>query len=173
MKRMLFALICIAFAGTVLAQEKYPAPTPPNPDQKFNSMLYQYWALTAAAINLAKANGISPFEYGKSVGKLFAPTWGLTDFDKMVKGMMNNFEMMRRKNDSQPVAKENNDGSVSIIADDHTIHDYFTRKPFNITYDEFLQYFSGIFQYIAKDRIQGKTSFDHQDSLLIFTVKRQ
>jgi hypothetical protein len=172
MKQVFLTLLCMAVAAGLLAQEKYPTPTP-TADQKFKRAVNQYWSLTAAAINQAKANGITPYDYGKSIGKLYAPTWRNPDFDGFVKGMLWNFEMFRAPQEKQAVAKENSDGSVTLSMDDKVIHGFFANKPFNVTYDEVLDYYKGITEVFASDIIQGKTSYKHQDSVLLYTFKRQ
>jgi hypothetical protein len=172
MKQIFLGLFCIAIAASLLAQEKYPTPTIPL-DQKFNRSVNQIWALTAAGINQAKANGISPYDYGRSIGKLYAPTWGNRDFDGFVKGMLGNFEYLRTPQEKPAVAKVNPDGSVALITDDKVMHTYFDRKPFNVNYEECLQYFNGILDVFASDIIHGKATYEHQDSVLVTTIRRQ
>ena len=172
MKLIISMLICFSIAGGLLAQEKYPVPKP-TIDQKFNRTLYQYWALTAGAINLAKSNGITPYVYGKSMGKLFVPGWGKPDFDGVIKSTLMNMEYMRRSKDTPPVAKENQDGSVSIIFDDDTWHDYFAKPMFNVTYDEFLDYFRGLSEVLASELVQANVTMERKDSILVSTYRRK
>ncbi|MGE5519694.1 MAG: hypothetical protein ACM3VS_07185 [Candidatus Dadabacteria bacterium] len=171
MKQLFFTLLCMAFTSVLLAQEKYPTPTL-TPDQKFNRSVNQYWAITAAAISQAKVSGISPYNYGKSIGKLFAPTWRNPDFDGFVKGMLWNFESFRLAQEKPPVAKENADGSVTLMQDDKRMHTYFTNTPFNVSYEEALDYFKGITDVFASDIIHAKGSFEHQDSILVYNFKK-
>lgn len=172
MKQIYLTLFLLAVAGGLLAQEKYPTPTP-TADQKFNRAVNQYWVLTAAAISQAKANGISPYEFGRSMGKTFALTWGNPDFDGFVKGMLWNFEMFRAPQEQQAVAKENPDGSVTLRMDDRVLHGLFANRPFNVTYEEALDYWKGITDVFATDLIGGKISLEHRDSVLLYTIRRQ
>jgi hypothetical protein len=69
------------------------------------------------------------------------------------------------------MVRENQDGSVSIITDDNSSHDYFPEGGL-ISYDEFLKYWKGIVDVIAE--YKGATAtIEHQDSLLVFTFKRK
>ncbi len=114
MKKYLTIIICLALACDLLAQEKYSVPVFTG-DQKHEGMLRQFWYLAAAGCNFAKTHGVTPYEYGKYVGNLFAPTWGAAnDFEGYVRGMIYNFEFMRLNSMAALVVKENEDGSVSI-----------------------------------------------------------
>ena len=172
MKCILLTLLSIGLGASLLAQGKYPTPTLTT-DGKFDRSVNQYWYLTAAAINRAKSSGITPFEYGKSIGKLFATTWPSTDFDKFISGMLWNLEMVRGLKERQAAAIENPDGSVTLTMDDKVIHDLFSRKPFNVSYEDCLDYWNGLSKAMASDLFKGTSSFEHRDSVLLFTFKKQ
>ena len=124
-KTILSVVTCILLSGLIVAQEKYSVPVRTG-DQKHARTLFQLYWSQAAAISFAKEHGISPFEYGRYIGNLAAPTWGPgNDYEALVKGIIYNVENFRHVSDAALDIKENEDGSVIIIANDKMMHKYF------------------------------------------------
>lgn len=162
----------LLMAGSLLAQDKYPIPVRTG-DQKHSRMVYQYWSLTAGGINFAITHGVTPYDYGKYMGSLFAPSWGAgNDFEAYIKGMIGNFESMRLTSDPALVVKEDKNGSVSIFTNDKIIHRYFPEGKGYVTYNEFIEYFKGISEPIA-DYMGAKMLIEIKDTLFVYTMRKK
>jgi len=172
MKKYLTFIICLILTGSLVAQEKYPIPVRTS-DQKHNRTLGQFCVASAAGINFAKAHGVTPFEYGKYIGNLFAPSWGAgNDFDAYVKGSIFNLENFRHVSDAVLTVKENQDGSVSIISNDKMWHKYIPDGNPYASYNEFLEYMNGLNEPIA-NHMGATFTTEIKDTLLIFTLKKK
>jgi hypothetical protein len=172
MKKYLAFITCLILACSLFAQEKYPVPVRTG-DQKHSRMIYQYWALSAAGLNFAKTHGVTPYDYGKYMGNLFAPSWGAgNNFEAYVKGMIGNWESMRLATDPGLVIKEDKDGSVSISSNDKILHRYFPEGKSYSTYDEFREYFKGVNEPIA-DYMGAKVLLELKDTLIVFTMRKK
>jgi hypothetical protein len=172
MKQYLTFIICFVLVGSLYAQEKYPIPELTS-DQKHDRTLGQFWVMTAAGINFAKTHGVTPYEYGRYMGELFAPSWGDgNDFDAFVKGSIYNYENFRHLSDALLTIKENQDGSVNIIMSDKMWHKYLPDgNPYG-SYSEFLEFMKGVNEPIAN--YMGATfKSEIKDTLLIFTFKKK
>ena len=142
-------------------------------DQKLRRIVYQYWALTAAGINFAKTHGVTPYDYGKFMGSLFAPSWGAgNNFEAYIKGMIGNFESMRLISDPKIVIKEDTDGSVKISSSDKIFHRYFPEGKGYATYTEFREYFRGMSEPIA-DHMGATMLIETQDTMMVFTIRKK
>jgi hypothetical protein len=171
MKKYLTLVIFLLLAGSLLAQEKYPVPVLTG-DQKHGNMVFQYWVMNAAGISFAKAHGVTPYEYGKYIGNLFAPTWGQgNNFEGYVKGAIYNMSFLC-PSDAGLVVKENEDGSVSIRTDDSIWHKFFPEGQGFASYDEFIEYMRGINEPIA-DHMGATITIKRQDTQLVFTLKKK
>lgn len=114
MKKLLSISICLVLIGSAFGQEKFTIPELTF-EQKHNRTMFQFWAVYAAGINFAKSQDISPYEYGKYIGSLFAPSWNKENgFDGLVNGTIYNWENFKTDADGQMVIKEKDDGSVII-----------------------------------------------------------
>jgi hypothetical protein len=172
MKKSLSLLICILFAGVLIAQEKYPIPALSS-DQKHERAVSQAWVLLASGMNFAKMHGISPFEYGKYLGNLFAPSWGDgNDFDQFVRGSIFNYESFRHVTDAPLQVKENPDGSVTVLTSEQMWHKYFPDgNPF-ASYNEFLEMIRGLNEPIA-NHMGATVTMESKDNQLIFTYRKK
>jgi len=172
MRKLLLLLICILFAYPILAQEKYPVPVL-NSDQKHGLVVGQAWVFAAAGMNFAKTKGVSPYEYGKYLGTLFAPSWGGgNDFDRFVKGVIYNYESFRQASDAPLQVKENQDGSVTVLTSEQMWHKYFpVESPF-ASYNDFLEFVKGLNEPIA-NHMGAITTMEGKDNQLIFTFRRK
>lgn len=172
MKKLLTLISCLILSGVLIAQEKYPVPDI-NADQKHQRTLFQAWTFAAAGIEFAKSHGISPYEYGKYIGKLFAPSWGPgNDYDSFVKWSVFNFENFRHVSDAAMKVTENPDGSFSLVTDEKMWHQYFPDGQSLVSFDEFLEFSKGINEPIA-DHMGATTKMDRKDGSLIFTFTKK
>lgn len=172
MKRYFALIICLIMTANLYCQEKYPVPTR-TCEQKFNWSNWVGWLWMGYSAKIAKEDGENLYESGRRMGQLVAPTWGKQEanLDALVKGWVGNCVNFQRAKDSAPEVKENPDGSVSVIADDNSIHDFFMEGG-SISYDEFLEYWKGIFDVVA-DYKGATILIDHQDSLMVYTFRKK
>jgi len=172
MKKLLMLIICSLLVGSVLSQEKYSIPERTG-DQKHGRTLYQLWSLNAASINFAKSKGVTPYEFGKYLGSLFAPGWGPgNDFDGFVKGVIYNTENCRHVKDAPLSVKVNEDGSVKLFCSDKMFHKYFPDDNPFVSYKDFLEFYNGIFEPIA-NHMGASVNMEIKDTLMIFTLKKK
>jgi hypothetical protein len=172
MKKIIFSVICILLAGNLLAQEKYPIPVR-TADQKHGRTLSQFYWVDAAGIAFAKSKGVTPYEYGKYVGNLAAPTWGPgNDFEGLVKGIIYNLENFRHISDAPLIVKENEDGSVSITANDKMIHKYFPEGKSVVSYKEIMESMDGSLEPIA-NHMGAIITMETKDTLLVYTIRKK
>ena len=172
MKKILSALMCFLLAGALFAQEKYPIPSLSS-DQKHGRAVGQAWVIAAAGMNFAKTKGVSPYEYGKYLGTLFAPSWGEgNDFDQFVRGSIYNYESFRHVTDPPLQVKENTDNSVTVVTSEQMWHNYFPEgNPF-ASYNEFLELVKGLNESIA-NHMGATVTMENQGNQLIFTFRRK
>lgn len=170
MKKFLSLAILLIISANLNAQEKYPVPVRTS-DQKHARAVGQAWFMIASGVNLAKAQGITPYEYGKTLGKLFAPTWGSgNNFDSYVKGMIFNYESLRNVSDSPLKVIENSDGSVTILMNENNWHKYLPEgNPF-ASFSEVFECMKGVSDPIA-DHMGATFTMELKDTLIITTLK--
>lgn len=172
MKRYLTIVICLVLTASLHAQEKYPVPVRTG-DQKHGRTLFQFYSCIAAGISFAKTHGVTPYEYGKYIGNLFAPSWGPgNDYEAFVKGSVFNIENFRHISDAALIVEENSDGSVSIISNDKMWHKYFPEGKGYASYDEFKECMKGIWEPLA-NHMGALLSQETKDSLLIYTFRKK
>jgi hypothetical protein len=172
MKRTLSLFVCLLLGYSLLAQGKYPIP-PLGSEEKHVRAVSQAWVIAAAGINYAKTKGTTPYEYGKYLGNLFAPSWGQgNDFDTFVRGSIFNFESFRDDTDSPLQIKENSDGSVTIVTADMMWHKYFPDGSPFVSYSEFLELIKGLNEPIA-DHMGGTVTMESRDGHLMFTYRKK
>ena len=149
MKKLLSIAICLVFIGSAFGQEKFTVPERTS-EQKHNRTLYQYWSIYAAGINFAKSQDVSPYEYGKLIGNLFAPGWNKENgFDGFVTGMVFNLENSKTDAEGQMVINELDDGSVIIKYPARAWKKYFPEgNPF-ASFQDVMDCLRGIMEPIA------------------------
>ena len=172
MKKSLTIIICLVLTASLIAQEKYPVPVR-TADQKHGRALFQFYSCLAAGISFAKAHGVTPYEFGKYMGNLYAPSWGAgNDYEAFVKGSIYNFESFRHVTDAALVVEENKDGSVSIIMNDKMWHKYFPEGKGYASYGEFNECMKGLMEPIS-NHMGATLSKENRDSLLIYTFRKK
>jgi len=150
MKKLLSIAICLVFIGSAFGQEKFTVPER-TPEQKHKRAMYQSWSIYAAGINFAKSQNISPYEYGKFVGNLFAQSWNKENgFDGFVNGMIYNWENFRIDSDGQLVVKAKDDGSVIIKYPAVMLQKYFPEGNPYASFQDALDCMQGVLESIAE-----------------------
>jgi len=97
MKKIFGFLFCLLISTSLLAQDKYTVPDI-SVEDKFNRTLGQFWGIFATSVDFAKSQGITPHDYGKYLGKVFAPTWNKeAGFEGMVWGTVYNWETFKKQ----------------------------------------------------------------------------
>jgi hypothetical protein len=172
MKKYLSLIILMVLSLNLFAQEKYPIPVRTS-DQKHSRAVSQVWVFIAAGINLSKAQGITPYDYGKSLGKMFAPSWGAgNNFDSYVKGVVFNYESLRNVTDSPIRVIENSDGSVSILQNEKAWHKYLPDGNPYASFNEVFECMKGANEPIA-DHMGATFRMELKDTLIVTTLKRK
>lgn len=172
MKKFLSLIILTVLSLNMVAQEKYPVPVLKS-DQKHARAMGQLWVFIAAGINMAKAQGITPYEYGRSLGKMFAPSWGEgNNFDAYVKGTIFNYESMRHVSDSHVRVIESSEGSVSVMVNEKVWHKYLPEGNPYASFSEVMECMNGINEPIA-DHMGATCKMELRDTLIITTLKRK
>jgi hypothetical protein len=146
MKKVIIAAAFILLAGVVFGQGKFTVPEL-SFEQKHDRTNSQIPVFLAAGINFAKTQDVTPYEYGKKIGKLFAPTWDKeAGFDGYVNGMIYIIESSRTTDDGPIEIKENDDGSVTIIRNQGRMSKYGDTYA---TFEERCECMTGIAEQIA------------------------
>jgi hypothetical protein len=172
MKKYLLLAICFFVTAAGFSQDKYKVIVP-SAEEKHSNALFQLYAFMGAGINFAKAQGVSPYEYGKYLGKLFAPTWNpANDFNAMVQGAMYHSELTRRASDPAMQVKENSDGSVTIVSDEKLWRRYFNDNNKMATMDEFLEFIKGVYEPIA-DRMGATARVELKNGSMVVTLTKK
>ena len=148
-KLIIIAAAFILFAGVAFGQEKFTVPDI-SPAQKHNRTNSQFWIMHAAGINFAKAQDISPYDYGKHIGNLFAPSWNKeAGFEGFVNGVIYNWETFKSDEDGPILLKVKEDGSVSILVPIEAYRKYFPGENAYATFEETMECWQGIVEQIA------------------------
>lgn len=170
MKQYLLLATCLLLSGIVLSQEKYTVKIPTG-DQKHSQAIFELYGFMGAGINFAKSHGVTPYEYGKYLGNLFAPGWS-GGFDVFVKEVIGHNELTRRASDPSVDVKENSDGSVTITSDQKMWRRYFGDDNKIATMNEFIDYLKGLYEPIA-DRMGAITKVELKDASMVFTLMKK
>ena len=172
MKKYLLVATGLLLSGVVSSQEKYKVDVP-TAEQKHSVAIYQLYSFMGAGINFAKSQGVSPYEYGKYVGKLFAPSWNpANDFNVLVQGAMSHSELTRRASDPSVQVKENPDGSVTILSDEKMWRLYFSDNSNLASMNEFMDFLKGVYEPIA-DRMGGTARVELKDGSMVVTLTKK
>ncbi|MCK4465950.1 MAG: hypothetical protein KAU83_09575 [Bacteroidales bacterium] len=172
MKKLLSIAICLVFIGNAFGQEKFTVPERTH-EQKHKRTMYQFWSVFAAGINFAKSQDISPYEYGKYIGSLFAPSWNKENgFDGLVNGTIYNWENFKSDEDGQMVIKEKDDGSVIIDFPAAAWKKYLPEDNPYASFQEVLDCMQGILEPIA-DYMESTINLIVKDEWIIFTIKKK
>jgi len=150
MRKLLVITALLLLAGIAFGQEKFTVPDI-TPTQKHNQTNYQFWIMHAVGINFAKAQDISPYEYGKYIGSLFAPSWNKeAGFDGFVSGLIYNWETFKSDEDGPMVIVENDDGSVTVKYPINSWKKYLPDGNLYASFQESMESLRGIGETIAE-----------------------
>jgi hypothetical protein len=169
MKSLISILLGLFFIGNAIGQDKFTVPEL-SLEQKHNRVNSQIPAFLSAGISFAKTKDVTPYEYGKYVGKLFASTWDKdAGFDGFVNGMIFISESGRSNEDRLIEIKENGDGSVTIIRPPGPMSKYGNAFA---TIEERNECMTGVLEQIAK--YMGCTiSREDTELTSIITIKKK
>jgi len=169
MKKLIITAALILFAGVAFGQGKFTVPEL-SFEQKHNRTNSQIPVFLAAGINFAKSQDVTPYEYGKELGKLFAPTWDKeAGFDGFVNGMIYISESSRTNDDGPIMIKENDNGSVTIISPPGVMSKYGDTYA---TSEERYQCMNGILEQIA-DYMGCTFTREYTDQSFKTTIKKK
>jgi hypothetical protein len=172
MKRIFVFLLGLMFSAALLGQEKYAVPDI-SVENKFNRTLGQFWGLFAASVDFAKSQGVTPHEYGKHLGKVFATTWNKdAGFEGMVRGTIYNWETFKTDEDGPVKVKEMDNGSVIITVPRRAWDKYFSENFPPIAFEEMLECMQGIMDEIA-NYLGGEVKQKITDEDVIFELKEK
>jgi hypothetical protein len=146
MRKVFISAAFILLAGGAFGQGKFTVPEL-SFEQKHERANSQIPVFLAAGINFAKTQDVTPYEYGKEIGKLFAQTWDKeAGFDGFVNGMIYISESSRTADDGPIEIIENDDGSVTIISNPGLMSKYGDTMA---TFEERFECIAGITEQIA------------------------
>jgi len=172
MKKLLSFAICLIFICHAFGQEKYAIPER-TPEQKHQRTLGQFWAVYAAGINFVKSQGISPYEYGKYIGNLFASSWNKENgFEGFVNGTIFNWENFRTDADEPLAIKEKDDGSVMIKLSVDTWKKYFPEGNPYASFKDAMDCMQGTFEPIA-DYMGCSVNQEVTEESIIYSIKKK
>ena len=151
MKKILCIIFCIAFIHAVCGQEILKVPDR-TPEQKLISEIYSQWDIMSSAISFTKTHGVSPYEYGKYTGDLFASSLKKDNgFADLCHEIINNWENWRTNEDAAVFIINKTDESLVFKVSLHGLKNYFgDNGNFGVSFDEMMQCIKGIEEQIAK-----------------------
>jgi len=172
MKKLLSLLISIVFVVCAFGQEKYAVPDV-SLENKLDRTYYQLWAMFAAGIDFAEAQDMSPYEYGKYMGKVFAPSWNKdAGFEGFVKGMIYNWECFKTDQDGPLVVRVIDEGTVAIQFPTISWSKYFPEgNPYG-TFEEASECLRGLTEVIA-DYMDCKVKDEITAESIVYVISKK
>jgi len=172
MKKLLSLLFCFVLMGTVIAQDKYAIPEI-SVDKKLSRTYFQTWAMLAVSVDFAKSQGVMPYEYGKSIGEKFAPSWDKeAGFEGFVEGMIYNWECFKVDADGPMLVKEKDDGTIQIIYPIQIWKKYFPEAISYATFKEVMTCMQGMLEEIA-DYLSSEVKLKLTDESIIYEISKK
>ena len=172
MKKLLSLLFCLVLLGTVFGQEKYSVPEIPVKD-KLNRTYFQSWAILAVGVDFAKSQGVTPYEYGKYLGRLFAPSWNKeSGFDGFVRGTIYNWESFKVDEDGPMVIKEKDDGSILLIIPIQAWKKYFPKENPYATFEEVMACMRAAIEEIA-EYLNSEVKLELTEESIIYELSKK
>lgn len=137
--------------GSIHGQEVFKIPES-APEQKDKRVIHAQWDMISSAINFARSQGFSPYEYGKYAGNLLAASWntenGLAGFGQEV---IYYWDTWRTNDDSRIFIIEETNTSLVLKIPINGLKEYFTEKRnFGVSFDEMIQCMRGMEEQIAE-----------------------
>ena len=172
MKKSLSLLFCLVLMGTVIGQEKYSVPEVPV-KKKLTRTYIQTWAIIAVGVDFAKSQGVTPYDYGKYLGKVFAPSWNKeAGFEGFVKGIIYNWECFKIDEDGPMVIKEKDDGSVLLIIPIQTWKKYFPEENPYATFEDVIACMQAMIEEIA-DHMSSEAKVELTEESIIYEFSKK
>jgi hypothetical protein len=172
MKKLLSLLFCLVLMGTVIGQEKYLVPEIPV-EKKLNMTYSQTWAIIAVGVDFAKSQGVTPYDYGKYIGKVFAPSWNKeAGFEGLVKGGIYSWEGFKTDEDGPMVVKEKDDGSVLLIIPIQAWKKYFSEENPIATFEEVIDCLRAVIEEIA-DYMSSEVKLEITEESIICELSKK
>lgn len=147
MKKILSLVILVFLFAQISAQDGFTVPQVSQ--QEKEQILYNHViAYAVTGISFAKSKGVSAEEYGRYIGKLFAPMWNPDDgFGALASGMMYILAGMHPNNEMTII--DQNKNMVKFKMKNVTMA--FGQGPFlGVTEKEFLDCSYGVIDELAK-----------------------
>jgi hypothetical protein len=171
MKKIICILVSVAFMFSLYAQEKYTVQVRTDLE-KYITVKSQFYSFMNAGISFAKSKGVSPFEYGKYVGNLFAPSWNQEiGFEGFVRSVIRTWESMKTDTEGTITVTEKPDGSVIMEFPKVSMMKYFAAGIPIATFEECIEYFRGVIKPIA-DKFSCSLTLIANENFLVFTFKK-
>ena len=150
MKKIICIVFYITFFHSVWGQETLKVPEQ-TPEQKLISEVYSQWDILSSAISFTKTYGISPSEYGKYAGDLFASRMNKENgFAYYCQKIMYNWESWRTYEDAAVFIIKETDESLIFKVSLIGLQNYFGDKGnFGVSFDEIMECIKGIEEQIA------------------------
>jgi hypothetical protein len=172
MKKLLSFAICLIIIVNAFGQAKFSIPERTH-EQKHQSTMSQFWGFYAAGINFVKSQGTSPYEYGKYIGNLFAPSWNKENgFEGLVNGTIFIWENFRTDADGPIAIKEKDDGSVIIKLPVDTWKKYLPEGNPYASFKDAMECMQGIMEPIA-DHMGSSFNQEVTEDSIIYTFKKK
>lgn len=172
MKRILGIVVFLVFSVCILGQEKYAVPEVPL-EKKLEQTYFQYWAIFAGGIDFAEAQGISAYEYGKYVGKLFGPSWDKEiGFEGFVDGMIYVWECFKTDQDGPMVVREIDEGTVAVQFPTIAWKKYFPEgNPYG-TFEEVMECLRGLLEGVV-DYMDCKVKHEITAESIVYVISKK
>jgi hypothetical protein len=151
MRKIICIVFCIAFIHNVCGQETFKVTDRTN-EQKLLSEIYSQWDILSSAISITRTHGVSPYEYGKYTGDLFASSWNKENgFAYDCEKIIYHWENWRTNEDAATFIINKKDESLTFKVSIHGLKNYFGEKGnFGVSFDEMMQCIKGIEEQIAE-----------------------
>ena len=143
-------LLCFTFVTSVVGQETFKLPEL-TVEQKYKSMVRMFWGNIAPGIRFAKSYNVSPYEYGKFYGKLFAQYWNKeVGFKGYVQGVLRNWSFFITDTDSKIIIEKESDNMLIFKVPPSAFFNYFGKEGrHGVSAEEMLQMINGSHEQIA------------------------
>ena len=148
MRKIICIVFCIALIHSVCGQETFKVPERTQ-EQKLLSGIYSQWDILSSAISITGTHGISPYEYGKYAGDLFASSWNNENgFASYCQKIIYHWENWRTNEDAAVFIINKTEESLVFKVSIHGLKNYFGEKGnFGVSFDEMIK---GIEEQIAE-----------------------
>ncbi|MGW8315935.1 MAG: hypothetical protein ACWGNV_10070 [Bacteroidales bacterium] len=171
MRKFAIILVCAVFIFPALGQEGTSNLVIRTTD-KHQQVIWQYWSLFGVSIEFAKEQGVSPYEYGKNIGGMFAQTWNEENgFEGLVNSLASIFECFNTEEDGSVMLVEKSDGSVLLSLPIESRRKYFWGDLSFISLDDLNLCILGVLEQVA-EHMGASVSQEITEDKIIYQFKR-